>query len=162
MRVHAGGKPFRVSRLPEFRQLRLNPGSRVALAAGLAAVVGAALFFFASQERAAGASGEFPVLVQGPDGVLFNATVQVDDADPLRVLLAAADAGHFTVDVVEYSGYGDCGSYVESISGHEASGNAGWVYEILRPDGWWRPPTSSGCQPLDDGQAVRWLWSETE
>jgi hypothetical protein len=136
----------------------LNPWVRATMAIALLAGVAWALWEVRGTQPAGGSSGDFHVQVVGPEGELYNGTVSVADADALQVLRAAADSAGFSVEVVDYGGYGECGQYVSAIAGIEESGTAGWVYEVRSTNGWHRPMQSAACQSLDDGDAVRWSW----
>lgn len=108
-------------------------------------------------QRGEGASGEFPVLVVGPDDAeLARVDVRLENATALDALLAAADAAGLDVRTVEYPGMG---TYVASIDGHAAGGAAGWVYEVRRGGQWIFGDRSAAFFTLEPGDEVRWRWS---
>lgn len=100
-------------------------------------------------------TGSFPVEVVGPDGVIYNGTVAVENATAYRVLAAAAEDGNFTLRV---TGSG-ADLFVEAIAGYGNQGASGWCYDVW-DGGWTRPVRSAGVQPLADGQASRWTFEE--
>lgn len=115
------------------------------------AVAGALLFLAAGWDAPAGGSGTVALLVEGPDGVIWNGTVDVTDATPFRALQAASVAGDFAVDS---TGSGDQ-VFVSSIAGHANEGVGGWCYAVW-DDGWFHPPVSAGAWGLEDGARVWW------
>lgn len=119
---------------------------------GLAAAAALLLVAMAWQAPASG-SGRIEVRVDGPDGAIWNGTVEVTDATVLSALLAAADAGAFAVKV---SGTGDQ-AFVVAIAGHANEGLGGWCYAVW-DDGWVHPPVSAGAWGLEDGALVWWQY----
>lgn len=123
----------------------------------LLAVLLAATLALLERPAALDAPGEYPVTVDGPDGTIWNGTVQVADPTPLGALLAAADAGDFTVEV---RGSGPS-AYVVGVDGHrEGSGGAGWCYAIERGGAWSHPSVGADVYGLREGEAVRWHYAE--
>ncbi len=96
--------------------------------------------------------GAFPVIVVGPDGEIFNGTVNAKGTAD-RVLLAAADAGGFAVQA---TGRADS-FFVTSIDGHDNQADGGWCFEAME-SGWVFPQVGAGGYRLDDGQATRWSY----
>lgn len=104
-----------------------------------------------------GASGTYGIDVIGPDGALFSGEVVVENATALSVLLVAADRAGFDVELEDYPGMG---TYVRAIGGHRAHGATGWVYEIWRDGAWTSGERSAAWQPLEEGDALRWKWTD--
>lgn len=100
------------------------------------------------------------VQVQGPDGTLFEG--EVSAATALEALQEAGRRGGFEVVVETHGAFGGgCrGAYVVQVGDHRAGGGSGWVYDVQREDGWMRPVHSAACQALEEGQRVRWSWSD--
>lgn len=125
------------------------------LGAGTAALLGSV-----DETADGGAGGAYPARITGPDGDLWNGTVELvaGAATAHDALLAAGLA----VDVEEHAGYRPCGTYVTAVGGHAEGGGpggrGGWVYEVLR-DGAWQRPTVGACAfPLQSGDAVWWRY----
>lgn len=103
------------------------------------------------------APGEFPVQVEGPDGPIWNGTLTVPHPTPLGALLAAADAGGFTVEV---RGTGPS-AYVVGVDDHrEGDGGAGWCYAVQRGATWSHPALGADAFSLRDGDRVRWHYAQ--
>lgn len=103
-------------------------------------------------QRGAGGEGGYPLVVLAGTGELFNATVEVEDATALSVLLASG------LDV-RTEAYAGMGTYVRAIEGQEARGASGWVYEVLREDAWLSGDRSADAFALQKGDALRWSWA---
>jgi len=133
----------------------------VLLAALAAVAVGLAAWTPGDKETGA---AHVAVEVTGPDGVLFQGTVEAGSPTALGALRAAAEAAGLAVETRAYSGLGSgCrGVYVEQVGPYRAEGSAGWVYEVrdAGQDAWRRPMHSAACEGLDHGNAVRWLWTD--
>ena len=126
----------------------------VLLAAGVAAA-GAA--YVALRPEGEGASGAFRVEVVGPEGILVDAVVRVENATALSALEAAAAQAGLGVELDRYPGMG---AYVRAIGPHEARGAGGWIYEVHR-GGAWIPGDRSGERwLLQEGDALRWRWTD--
>lgn len=126
----------------------------VLLAAG-AAAAGVA---YAALDRASGATGVYGIDIVGPGHAsVYSGELRVENATALGVLLAAAAAGGFDVTLDEYPGLGP---YVRAIAGHEAHGASGWVYEIWRDGAWLHGDRSAAHKPLEEGDALRWRWTD--
>lgn len=126
----------------------------VVLLVASAAAAGAA---YVALRESPGGAGEHGVRVIGPQGLVFEGEVRVDEATALSVLLAAGRMGGFKVEVAEYPGMG---AYVWSIAGHEARGASGWVYEVVRDGATRNGDRSAALQPLQPGDAVTWRWTD--
>ena len=123
------------------------------LASGGAWLVGSA-------PRGAGPAGSYALLLQGPGGeILFDGSVEVQEATALSVLRAAAGQADLDLEV-EGEG-GPCGwVYVVAVAGHREAGSAGWEYWV-RPAGgaWDLPDHSAACHALRPGDSVLWRWT---
>ena len=106
-------------------------------------------------------AGLFDVYVVGPTTILANGTVDVADADALRVLLALADARGFSVEVDDLDG---CAyDYVRGIAGHAESATGGWNYYFRRDGGEWEwQDRAASCAGLAAGEDVLWCWVEPD
>lgn len=90
--------------------------------------------------------------VDGPDGVIWDGTVQAQPGSAFHALLDGAERGGF---VVEWSR--SLGSvYVSSIAGHGDAGGGGWCVQVNGADS----PRSVDRFPVQDGQHVRWYWTD--
>lgn len=124
----------------------------------LVASVGAAATAYVAWTPDAGESGAYAIKIEGPDGgVIFDGVAHAENATVLTLLEAAAELGSFALVIDAYPGMG---AYVRSIDGHEAHGASGWVYEIQRDGAWQNGDRSAAHQPLREGDAVRWRWTE--
>lgn len=105
-----------------------------------------------------GTAGGYDVQVVGPEGALFEGTVQVDarNATALGVLLAAAREAGLAVETEEYPGMG---TYVRAVGGHRAAGASGWLYEVRQEGAWVHGDRSAAYAALAPGDAVRWTWT---
>jgi hypothetical protein len=112
----------------------------------------------AAWNRDAPSSGvaSYPVEVVGPEGVLFQGTVRVENATALSALEAAAAHAGLGLKVQRYPGMG---SYVRAIGPYEAAGASGWTYEVKRGDAWTTGDRSAEYFPLAPGDALRWRWT---
>ena len=119
------------------------------LALGLVALLIGALLLIDGPEAGA---GTFPIRIDGPDGPIWNGSVDADPASPYTVLLAAADRGGFSVDATEYPN----GVFVEAIDGHRWKGAGGWCYAVWFEGAWSHPVMSADAWGLQDGDAVWW------
>lgn len=89
-----------------------------------------------------------PVRVEGPDGLIWNGTVQAPGT-AFHVLVAASEAGDFPV---EWSGP-EGQRFVHTIDGID-SRNGGWCVQVDGADS----PTFVERHTVRDGQSVRWYW----
>ena len=119
----------------------------------LALVVMAAVTAWLLQPSDAVEVAEHPIMVVGPEGTIYNGSVHATST-PLAVLLAASEAGGFTV---EWQGDGPT-AFVTSIAGHANSGPGGWCYEVLGIEGWVQPFRSAGDYRLPPSAPVRWVY----
>ena len=132
---------------------------KVVLAFGLLALAAGGAFALAALTQPhAGAAGAHHVTIAGAGRPIFNGPVEVQNATALSVLLAAAANGGFAVEIVNYPGMGE---YVRAIDGEAAQGASGWVYEVFEDGAWSLGTRGAASMPLDDGQAVRWRWSDS-
>lgn len=118
---------------------------------------GAGALAWWSQSAVQGDSAAFAVEIVGPDGVLFEGTVQVENATALSALQAAAARAGLELTLEEYPGMG---TYVRAIGPHRAAGPTGWVYEVREESGWVSGDRSAAHRPLRAGEALRWSWTE--
>lgn len=125
----------------------------------LVALVGAgAAFAVHAIQRDAGESGEYRVTAEGPEGLVLDETVRVENATVLRALEAAAAQAGLTIDVERYPGMGE---YVRAIGPWRAAGASGWIYEVREEDGSWTGgDRSAGLYALRGGAHVRWRWAD--
>ena len=107
-------------------------------------------------QRGEGADAAFHVQAIGPEGIVLDATVQLEDATALRALEVAAQGAGVALDLVRYPGMG---VYVRAIAGHEAAGASGWIYEVERDGAWVSGDRSAELYPLQKGDALRWSWT---
>ncbi len=141
-----------------------QPALRLA-AAALAAAASLALVLAllgSHGSQGLGETGTYHILIVGPDAPVWNGTVLAENATALGVLQAAAAVGGFEVTVQDYGV--PCGLYVRGIAGHVASQTAseGWIFEVRDPGGdWVWADRSAECYPLQEGQDLRWRWSQS-
>lgn len=142
----------------------MNPPARLAvLAVAVLLLGGATALVLQSLQPGEGTAGTYAVRITGPDGDLWNGTVEVEDvgeATAHGALLAAADAGGLAVGTVDYPGYAPCGRYVDRIGDHAARGDGGWVYEVRRDGAWQRPAVGACAFALEVGDEVWWRYVE--
>lgn len=86
----------------------------------------------------------------------------VTAATALDALLAAAEAGNFTVQVTgrAASGPPSCIAYVTAIAGTTADGPTGWVYRVERGGASDYPRSAPDCFALEKGDRVVWHWTD--
>lgn len=97
------------------------------------------------------------VVIDGPDGLIWNGTVTADPGTAFGALVAAADEGGF---MVGWRGQGKS-LYVYEIAGHDESGG-GWCVQTNNRSGsgWQDSSRSAALRSIADGWGVRWYWTD--
>lgn len=134
---------------------------RALAAIAVLALLAAGAWWVVSLAPSERATGTFDVYVVGPRTLFANGTVQVDDADALRVLLALADEKGFDVVVDDLDG---CSyDYVRGVAGFSESATGGWNYYFRDGTGGWEwQDQAASCAGLRAGEDVLWCWVEPD
>lgn len=128
----------------------------VLLLAGTAAAL-AGLWAWGGPGPAPAGPAEVGLAVVEPGGHrLFEGTVVARSGTVLGALDAGAEAGGFPYETETYA----MGVQVVSINGTRNEGSSGWVYRVRSGGTWCWGDRSSDRKPVEDGDRVRWEWSE--
>lgn len=108
-------------------------------------------------DDAALGAGEVGVRVVGPEGSLYDGTVNLENGTAHSALVEASRQGGFEVTTKRYPGLG---LYVESIGGYRASGSAGWTYAVEREGETVEGDRAADRFPVAPGERVHWTWTD--